>query len=207
MSMTRRLARLAPATLALLAVAACSGGDQPKVDAPTTGTSPTATTPSATTPSASVSPSPSVPANAQDALSAYENYRTALDGAEQNPPAQPGGKLAPGTDYTKYSFDPERARLNNIITRLSVQNHAIQGSPPKANVSIISVDTEAKPYPKVTLKVCFSPSPTWEEYDRKTKTVIGPIKPYTKPVKVDVIKYQNHWGVAQTSAGEGTCDQ
>lgn len=202
MPITSRVTALVPAALALLALGACGGGDQPKVDAPTTSTS--ATAPTATP---STSPSPSVPANAQDAVRAYESYNTALRAAQQDPPTQPGGPLAAGTDYTKYSFDPERARANAIIARLSSLNHAIQGTPPKANVSVLSANTEAKPYPTVTLKVCFSPSPAWEEYDRKTKTVVGPVKIGTVPSKVDVIYYQNRWGVSRTVAGEGTCDQ
>ncbi len=202
MLMITRAGRLAPAALALLAVAACAGGnDQPRVETPT------ATTPTrSSTGPASPSSSATVPANAQDAVTAYQNYNAALRAAQQDPPQQVGGPLSAGTDYTKHSFDPERARANAIIARLSSQNHAIQGSPPKANVSVLSVEADAKPYPTVTLKVCFSPSPAWEQYDRKTKKVIGPVTIGTKPSTVEVIYYQKRWGVARVAAGEGTCD-
>jgi hypothetical protein len=72
-------------------------------------------------------------------------------------------------------------------------------------VKVAAIESDAKPYPRVVLKDCPTPTPTWRIYDAKTgKDMTRPLPPGTQPTPylstVEVIYYQGHWGVSKIDA-------
>jgi hypothetical protein len=180
------------ATLVAVTVTGCTSGSQPHIQNPPTSTS--ASSASAST--------PSIDPAARPAVDAYLAYVAASDNAERAPQAFVDGKN-PATDFTKYTFDPRRARYTAYITGLAQQQVAFRGTPPQPRVSVTSVDIAAKPYPTVVLSDCRTPAPTWAAYDLKTGKRVPFVKnkvplPYRSTVRM--IHYQGRWGVSDVNA-------
>lgn len=185
-------------TLAVSATAAC-GGDEAAVN-------PTATKSSTTAASASPSGSqtPTIDPKAQPAVEAYMNFVAARAEALKKP-RKLGQNYLPAADFTKFSFDPVRGQANASIVSLGEQGQLFKGDPGRPRVEVAAVEPDAKPYPKVVLKDCPTPTPTWRIYDAKTgKDMTRPLPPGIQPTPylstVEVIYYQGRWGVSKIDA-------
>lgn len=197
--MTKRILIAAAFALTGLATAACGGGDgaaKPTVTKAPTGSSMTS--------SPTSSPASSIDPKAKPAVDAYMNFVAALAEASKSP-RKLGQSYLPAADFTKFSFDPVRGRANASIVSLSEQGQLFKGDPGRPRVSVDAIEPDAKPYPKVVLKDCPTPTPTWRIYDAKTgKAMTMTLPPGTKPTPylstVEVIYYQGRWGVSKIDA-------
>jgi hypothetical protein len=152
----------------------------------------------------SSSQTPTIDPKAQPAVSAYMNYVTALNEALQSP-RKLGQNFTPAADFTKFAFDPARGQANVFIVSLSEQGQLFEGDPGRPRVNVAAVELDAKPYPRVVLKDCPTPTPTWRIHDAKTgKAMTMTLPPGTQPTPylstVEVIYYQGHWGVSKIDA-------
>jgi hypothetical protein len=186
-------------TLTVLATAACGGGDG--AVKPTATKAPTS---SSMTSSPASSPTPTIDPKAQLAVEAYLNFVTALAEASKSP-RKLGQSYLPAADFTKFSFDPVRGQANASIASLSEHGQLFKGDPGRPRVSVAAIELDATPYPKVVLKDCPTPTPTWRIYDAKTgKAMAMTLPPGTKPTPylstVEVIYYQGRWGVSKINA-------
>jgi len=135
---------------------------------------------------------------------------TASNNALRKPRAL-GQDFAPGTDYTKYSFDPERSEFSAFIHQLSSQGLKMAGDPGRPRPKVRSVDLAAKPSPLVVLTDCPTPAVNWDAHDVKTgKNVAVPPPAGTVPppyrTTIQVINYGSHWGVYKiTTDSSRTC--
>jgi len=191
-------------TVTVLATAACGGGEA--AVKPTALRSPT--TPA--TSSLTSSPTPTIDPKAQPAVDAYLAYMTASNNALRKP--RPLGQdFAAGTDYTKYSFDPERSEFSAFVRQLSSQGMKMAGDPGRPRPKVQSVDLAAKPSPFVVLTDCPTPAVKWDAYEVKTgKDVTVPPPSGTVPppyrTTVQVINFEGHWGVSKITTDSGrTC--
>jgi len=202
--LTRRNLVAAAITLTVLATAACAGGDAAVKPTATKSASSSATT------SPTSSPTPAIDPKAQPAVDAYLAYITASNSALRKPRAL-GQDFVPGTDYTKYSFDPERSEFSAFIHQLSSQGLKMAGDPGRPRPKVRSVDFAAKPSPLVVLTDCPTPAVKWDAYEVKTgKDVTVPPPSGTVPppyrTTVQVINYEGHWGVSKITTDSGrTC--
>ncbi len=195
----RRILIASASTLTILAAAACGGGDRAAKPAVTT-----APTSSSMTSSPTSSPAPTIDAKAQPAVAAFLNFVAARAEALRNP-RKLGQTVTPAADFTKFAFDPVRGQANASIASLSKQGLLFKGDPGRPRVSVEAIETDAKPYPKVVLKDCPTPTPTWRIYDAATgKDMTLPPPPGTQPTPylstVEVIFYQGRWGVSKIDA-------
>jgi len=120
-------------------------------------------------------------------------------------PRKLGQNYLPAADFTKFSFDPVRGQANASIVSLGEQGQLFKGDPGRPRVKVTAVEPNAKPYPKVVLKDCPTPTPTWRIYDAKTgKDMTRPLPPGIQPTPylstVEVIYYQGRWGVSKIDA-------
>jgi len=129
-------------TVAILATAACGGGDA--AVRPTALRSPT----TSATSSLTSSPTTRIDPEAQPAVDAYLAFVAASNNALRKP-RRLGETLAPGADYSKYSFDPAKSSLSAVILQLSTQGLKMTGDPGKPRTQVQSLELEAKPYPLV----------------------------------------------------------
>ena len=179
-----------------LATAACGAGSVPvKSVAPMS-------IPAAS--SATSSSTPTIDPKAQSAVTAYLDYVTALNQALQSP-RKLGQNFAPVDDFTMFAFDPARGQANVFIVSLSEQGQVFKGDPGRPRVRVDTIEPDAKPYPRVVLKDCPTPTPTWRIHDAKTgKEMTMTLPPGTQPTPylstVEVIYYQGHWGVSKINA-------
>lgn len=182
---------------AVSATGACGGAD--------VVVKPTASKPPATsvTSSPTSSPTPTIDPAALPAVNAYLAYMTAANNAVRKPRAL-GQEFAPGTDFTKYAFDPARGSLGSTIQLLSSQGLMMTGDPGKPRIQLQSLEIRAKPYPQVTLSDCPTPPVGWHPVDKRTgKDASAPLPtgiaspPYR--MTIQVIYHQGHWGVYKTT--------
>jgi len=189
--------------VAVLATAACGGGDVAK---PAASKSPA----TAATISAPSSQTRAIDPMAQHAVEAYLAYMTASNNAQRTPRAL-GQEFAPGADYTKYVFDPEKSEFSAFILQLSSQGLKMEGDPGRPRPKVQSVDLVAKPYPLVVLTDCPTHAVKWGVHEVKTGkdvTVQPPSGTVAPPYRttVQVISYQGHWGVSKiTTDSSRTC--
>jgi hypothetical protein len=132
------------------------------------------------------------------------NFVAARAEALRNP-RKLGQNFTPAADFTKSSFDPVRGDANAFIVSLSEGGQLFKGDPGRPRVKVVAIEPDAKPYPKVVLKDCPTPTPTWRIYDAKTgKDMTMPLPPGTQPTPylstVEVIYYQGRWGVWKIDA-------
>jgi hypothetical protein len=196
--LTKRHLIVAAFTLTVLAVAGCGGGDG--VVKPTATRS--ALSPMTSSPTSR--PTPTIDPKAQPAVSAYMNFVAARAEALRNPPKF-GQTYLPAADFTRFAFDPARSKANLSIVSLGEQGLLYKGDPGRPRVSGAALEIDAKPYPKVVLWDCPTPTPTWRIYDAKTgKDMTLPPPPGTQPTPylstVEVIYYQGRWGVSKIDA-------
>jgi hypothetical protein len=190
---------IAPAfTLTVLATAGCGGVNV--VAKPTARSSPT----TSATSSPTRSPTPTIDPKAQPAVDAYMKFVAARAEALKSP-RKLGTNYLPAADFTRFSFDPVRGQANASIVSLAEQGLMFKGDPGHPRVNVAAFEPEAKPYPKVVLKDCPTPTPTWRIYDAKTgRDVSLPPPRGTKPTPylstVEVIYYQGRWGVSKIDA-------
>ncbi len=194
----RKMLIAAAVTLTVMSVAAC-GGDNVAVK-PTATKSPTTSATSSPTSSAT----PTIDPKAQPAVDAYMNFVAARAEALKNP-RKLGQSYLPAADFTKFSFDPVRGQANASIVSLGDQGQLFKGDPGRPRVKVAAIESDAKPYPKVVLKDCPTPTPTWRIYDAKTgKDMTLPLPAGTQPTPylstVEVIYYQGRWGVSKIDA-------
>jgi hypothetical protein len=185
-------------TLTVLAVAGCGGGDGVvKLTATRSALSPMTSSPTS-------SPTPTIDPKAQPAVTAYINFYSARTEALRIP--RLSGQSNPlAADFTNYSFDPFRGQESASIASLSEQGQLFKGDPGHPRVNVTSIEADAKPYPKVVLKDCPTPAPTWRIYDIKTGSDMTPqlpsgVQPMPYLSTVEVIYYQGHWGVSNIDA-------
>jgi hypothetical protein len=204
--LTKRSLIASAFTLTVLATAGCGGVNV--VAKPTATSSPTTSAPS----SPSSSPTPTIDPKAQPAVDAYLAYMTASNNALRNPRAL-GQDFAPGSDYTKYAFDPERSEFSDYIGQLSSQGLKMAGNPGRPRPTVRSIDLAAKPYPLVVLTDCPTSAAKWDAYEVKTgKDVTVPPPAGTVPppyrTTVQVINFESHWGVSKITTDSGrTCSE
>jgi hypothetical protein len=175
---------------------------------------PTATLSPATsaTSSSTSSPMPTIDPKAQPAVDAYLAYMSASNNALRQPRAL-GMDFAPGADYTKYSFDPERSEFSAFINQLSSQGLRMVGDPGRPRPTVRSIDLAAKPSPLVVLRDCPTSAVKWDAHEVKTgKNVTVPppagMAPPPYRTTVQVIKYQGHWGVFKIATDSSrTCSE
>jgi hypothetical protein len=205
-ALTKRIPIAAVFTLTVLATAGCGGVDV--AVKPTATTSPT----TSATSSPTSSPTSTIDPKAQPAVDAYLAYMSASDNALRNPRAL-GQDFAPGADYTKYSFDPERSEFSAFINQLSSQGLKMAGDPGRPRPTVRSIDLAAKPSPLVVLTDCPTPAVNWDAHEVKTgKNVTVPPPAGTVPppyrTTVQVISYKSHWGVFKiTTDSSRTCSE
>jgi hypothetical protein len=185
-------------TVTVLATAACGGGDV--AVKPMATKSPTA----AASTSPTSSQTPTIDPTARPAVEAYMNFVAARAEALKKP-RKLGQNYLPAADFTKFSFDPVRGQANASIVSLGEQGQLFKGDPGRPRVKVAAVEPDAKPYPKVVLKDCPTPTPTWRIYDAKTgKDMTRPLPPGIQPTPylstVEVIYYQGRWGVSKIDA-------
>jgi len=190
------MAAAAAATVTVLSTTACGGGEGVL--------KPTASTSSPMTSAPTSSPTPTIDPKAQPAVTAYLDFVAAVSEALKNP-RKLGQNFTPAADFTKFSFDPVRGQSNDFIVSLSEGGQLFKGDPGRPRVSVDAIEPDAKPYPKVVLKDCPTPTPTWQIYDAKTgKDMTRPLPPGTQPTPylstVEVIYYQGRWGVWKIDA-------
>jgi hypothetical protein len=201
--LTKRHLIVAAFTLTVLAVAGCGGGDGVVKPTATSTLSPMTSSPTS-------SPTPTIDPKVQPAVDAYLAYITASNNALREPRAL-GQDFAPGADYTKYSFDPERSDFSAFIHQLSSQGLKMAGDPGRPRPKVRSIDLAAKPSPLVVLTDCPIPAAKWDAHDVKTgKNMAVPPPAGTVPppyrTTVQVINYQSHWGVSKITTDSGqTC--
>ena len=193
--MTKRNLIAAACTLTVLAVAGCGVGDAAVKPA-----APSTLSPMTSSPSPTSNQTPTIDPKAQPAVDAYLNYVIALDKALSNPPKL-GQKYPPAADFTRFAFDPARGQANASIASLGEQGLLFKGDPGHPRVKVAAIQTDAKPYPKVVLKDCPTPTPRLRIYDAKTgKDMTQSLPPGTQPTPylstVEVIYYQGRWGVS-----------
>jgi hypothetical protein len=175
---------------------------------PAATTSPT--TPATSSPASRLTPT--IDPKAQPAVDAYLAYMAASNNALRKPRAL-GQDFAPGADYTKYSFDPERSEFSDYISQLSSQGLKMAGDPGRPRPRVRSIDLAAKPYSLVVLTDCPTPALNWDAHEVKTgKNVTVPPPAGTVPppyrTLVQVINYENHWGVSKITTDSGrTCSE
>jgi hypothetical protein len=115
-----------------------------------------------------------------------------------------GQDFAPGTDYTRYSFDPEQSEFSAFIGQLSSQGLKMAGDPGRPRPKVRSMDLAAKPYPLLVLTDCPTPAVKWDAHEVKTGKDVAVPPPYRTTVQV--INYQGHWGVSKITTDTGrTC--
>jgi len=190
------MAAAAAVTVTVLSTTACGGGEGVL--------KPTASTSSPMTSAPTSSPTPTIDPKAQPAVTAYLDFVAAVSEALKNP-RKLGQNFTPAADFTKFSFDPVRGQSNDFIVSLSEGGQLFKGDPGRPRVSVDAIEPDAKPYPKVVLKDCPTPTPTWQIYDAKTgKDMTRPLPPGTQPTPylstVEVIYYQGRWGVWKIDA-------
>lgn len=185
-------------TVMVLAIAGCGGGDGAlKPTATRSKSSPMTSSPTS-------SQAPTVDPKAQPAVNAYMNFVAARAEALRSP-RKLGQNFLPGADFTKFSFDPVRGQANAFVVSLSEQGQLFKGDPGRPRVSVDAIEPDAKPFPKVVLKDCPTPTPMWRIYDTKTgKAMTMALPPGTHPTPylstVEVIYYQGRWGVWKIDA-------
>ena len=200
----RLIAVWAAITLTVLATAACGGQDGAVKPMGTASPATSATSVPTSSPTSTIDP------KAQPAVDAYLAYMTAANNALRQPRAL-GQDFAPSADYTKYSFDPERSEFSAFVHQLSSQGLNMAGDPGRPRPKVRSTDLAAKPFAIVVLTDCPTPPVKWDAHDVKTgKSAAVPPPPGTVPppyrTTVQVINYENHWGVARiTTDSSRTC--
>jgi len=197
--LTKRILIAAAFTLTGLATAACGGGGGAVV--PTPSKAPTS---SPMTSSSTNSAAPTIDAKARPAVTAFLDFVAARAEALRSP-RRLGQPIPLAADFRKFAFDPVRGQADASILSLSEQGLLFKGDPGHPRVSVAAIETDARPYPKVILKDCPTPTPTWRIYDAKTgKDMTLPLPPGTKPTPylstVEVIYYQGRWGVSKIDA-------
>jgi hypothetical protein len=197
-ALTKRKPIAAAFMFTVLATTACGGQDVAVKPAATTSQ----TTPATSSPASRLTPT--IDPKAQPAVAAYLNFVAARAEALKSP-RQLGKNYLPAADFTKFSFDPVRGQANASIVSLAEQGLLFKGDPGRPRVIVAAIEPNAKPYPKVVLKDCPTPTPTWRIYDAKTgKDVTLPLPAGTQPTpylsKVEVIYYQGRWGVSKIDA-------
>jgi hypothetical protein len=145
-----------------------------------------------------------VQGSAAAAVSAYRAYSTAVFAAERSP-----GDATVRDRLSKVSFDPARGKQLGYLVSLASQGVAWRGSPPSPRVSVLSVGLDAKPWPRVVVSDCPSPSPSWREYVVKTGAAVPTVASKVAPpfkISAELILYQDHWGVQSTTVDRSqTC--
>jgi hypothetical protein len=182
----------------VLATAACGAGGAAVRPTLTTSTS------SPMTSSPTTNQTPTIDPKAQPAVNAYMDFVAARAEALRNP-RKLGQSFTTAADFTKFAFDPARGEANAFVVSLSDQGQLFKGDPGRPRVSVDAIEPDAKPYPKVVLKDCPTPTPTWRIYDARTgKAMTMTLPPGTQPTPylstVEVIYYQGHWGVMKIDA-------
>ena len=197
-ALTKRNLIVSAFTLTVLAVAGCgAGGSSVKPTASGSALTPTTSSPTS-------SQTPTIDPKAQPAVTAYLNFFSARTEALRNPRLSgPSNPLA--SDFADYSFDPFKGQESASIASLIEQGQLFKGDPGRPRVNVTSIEADAKPYPKVVLKDCPTPAPTWRIYDIKTGSDMTPqlpsgVQPMPYLSTVEVIYYQGHWGVSNIDA-------
>lgn len=183
-------------TFGVFATASCGGAVKPTATKAPTG--------DLMTSSATSSPASTIDPKARPAVTAFLNFVVARAEALRNP-RKLGQPIPLAADFTKFAFDPVRGQANASIVSLSEQGLLFKGDPGRPRVSVAAIEIDAKPYPKVVLKDCPTPTPTWRIYDAKTgKDMTLPPPSGTQPTPylstVEVIFYQGRWGVSTIDA-------
>lgn len=178
------------ALVATLTIAAtsCSDPDQPTDQGPST---------SAAVPA---SPSPTIDPLAQPALDAYRAFNETTNNASREPLSL-GSKYPRRADFTRYSFDPLRGEFETYLAGLAQQRISYRGEPPVSNLTVISINPQANPYPLVVLTDCQIGS-DWGIYREDGTPVPDASAPVPPPylVTAKVIFYKGKWGVQSTEA-------
>lgn len=95
------------------------------------------------------------------------------------------------------------------VMGLDRQGAAFRGDPPLPRVSVESVDLDGSPYPRVILRDCRTPAPTWEKYVIETGEGVpeanGPIPPPYE-LTVTIIFFDGRWGIQDSTSDKSrTC--
>jgi hypothetical protein len=186
-------------TVSILATAACGAGNGSVKPAVTKApvSSPVTTAPAS-------SPASTIDPKAQPAVNAYMNFVAAVSEALKNPRRSEQTYRSAG-DFTNYSFDPFRGQERASIVSLDEQDQVFKGDPGRPRVRVDAIESDAKPYPMVVLKDCPTPTPTWRIYDAKTGSDVTPqpppgVEPMPYLSTIEVIYYEDHWGVSKIDA-------
>jgi hypothetical protein len=176
----------------IVGLAAC-GGNQPTLESPSSGT-------------ASSTATPSIDPAAQPAVDAYLKFAETSSQAMMHPTV---GELPPEADFTRWSFDPMRAKGEQLIHNLVTSNQAFKGDPGTPRVQVVSVDLDATPYPTVILDNCAKVSSDWRAYDVRNGEVLPTATDGASPphlYTITMIEYRKHWGVQNIAVDESkTC--
>jgi hypothetical protein len=191
----RELSGWVAVVVAVCAIAGCGGGgSEPREDSPTISTA--SETPTSTT---RAQTAVAIDPRARPAVEAYLKFVHAARLAARRPPAV-GATYPPGGDFTKYSFDPIRAKYAEYVIGLSKDGAAMRGVPPLPRVSVKSIQLSAPGYPTVVLSDCPTPASTWKEYVIATGKEVRSSPARVAPpyrLSVEVIRYSGRWGVSK----------
>lgn len=168
-----------------------------------TSGSPRSTLATSTLPANSSStPSPSTSTYADPkvaaAVKAYRSFIEAYEFSQQHPPKAANAPYARSGDFTKYSFDPIRAKIAGSILFLTQGRLAYRGTPPAPRPSVTGLAIAAKPYPTITIEDCPTAPANWKvvAISGQPPTSHRPSKaapPYR--ITAQVIFYLKRWGV------------
>lgn len=171
-----------------------SGTSGSGVSAPATSNTPPANSSSTPSPSTSTYADPKIAA----AVKAYRSFIEAYEFSQQHPPKAADAPYAHSGDFTKYSFDPIRAKIAGSILFLTQGHLAYHGTPPAPRPSVTGLAIAAKPYPTITIEDCPTAPANW-----KVVAISGQPPTSHRPsnaappyrITAQVIFYLKRWGV------------
>ena len=106
-----------------------------------------------------------------------------------------------GGDFTKLAFGSASAAAAGDILKLTQLQVAFRGTAPQSRISVVLVQLDSAPYPRVTLNDCPTAPSDWRLVATSgppptTKTTAAAAPPYQ--VVAVLIYYEKHWGVSTT---------
>ncbi len=131
------------------------------------------------------------------AVAAYQLFQSAVAHSQEKPLAA-AGEYPEGSDFTRYSFEPISTEFEAEIKRLKLANGQFRGTPPTSNVTVVSIDPDANPWPEVTLSDCQTGQAGWQAVDTRTGDPlpdIAPRVPRPYGITISMVYNQQHWGV------------